>query len=85
MQINARLGPNGSLENMNRGEKAQLGIFWKEERDIRNQLQRWHRRKLERLGPRLVDLHRSLLTNSQASETLIAQDLVEIARFASRR
>ena len=85
VQINARLGPNGSLENMNRGEKAQLGIFWKEERDIRNQLQRWHRRKLERLGPRLVDLHRSLLTNSQASETLIAQDLVEIARFASRR
>lgn len=85
VQINARLGPNGSLENMNRGEKAQLGIFWKEEREIRNQLQRWHRRKLERLGPRLVDLHRSLLTNSQASETLIAQDLVEIARFASRR
>lgn len=84
-QITARLGPRGSLDAMNKGEKAQLGIFWKEERDIRNQLQRWHRGKLDRLVPRLVELHRQLLTNSQAADTLLAQGLVEIARFAARR
>ncbi|WFL78495.1 DNA polymerase III subunit delta [Altererythrobacter arenosus] len=84
-QITAKLGPRGSLESMNKGEKAQLGIFWKEEREIRNQLTRWRGDRLERLGPRLIELHRALITNSQAAETLLAQDLVEIARFASRR
>lgn len=85
MQITAKLGPRGSLDNLSKGEKAQLGIFWKEERDIRQQLARWHRGKLVRLIPRLVALHRSLLSNSQAGELLLAQDLTEIARFASRR
>lgn len=84
-QITARLGPRGSFDNLGRGEKAQLGIFWKEERDIRNQLARWHRTKLERLIPRLVALHRALLANSQAAELLLAQDLCEIARFAAKR
>jgi len=84
-QITARIGPRGSLDDLGRGEKAQLGIFFREEREIRSQLKSWHRRKLERLGPRLVDLHRSLLSNSQASETLLSQGLTEISRFASRR
>ena len=84
-QITAKLGPRGNFATLGKGEKAQLGIFWKEEREIRTQLERWHRKKLDRLTPRLVDLHRSLLSNSQAAETLLAQDLVEIARFASRR
>lgn len=84
-QITARLGPRGSLETMNRGEKAQLGIFWKEEREIRAQLARWPRKKLERLIPRLVALHRALLANSQSAETLLAQELAEITRFAARR
>ncbi len=84
-QITAKLGPRGSFDNLGRGEKAQLGIFWKEEREIRNQLAHWHRSKLDRLIPRLVALHRSLLVNSQAAELLLAQDLCEIARFAARR
>jgi len=84
-QITAKLGSRGSLDTLNRGEKAQLGIFWKEERDIRSQIARWPRRKLERLIPRLVALHRNLLANSQAAETLLAQELAEIARFAARR
>lgn len=84
-QITAKLGPRGSLDTMNRGEKAQLAIFWKEERDIRAQIARWPRRKLERLIPRLVVLHRALLANSQAAETLLAQELAEITRFAARR
>ena len=85
VQISAKLGPRGSLDDLNRGEKAQLGIFWKEEREIRQQLSSWHRRKLDRLVPRLVALHRSLLANSQAAELLLAQDLAEIARFAAKR
>ena len=84
-QITAKLGPRGSLDNLGRGEKAQLGIFWKEERDIRTQLSRWPRRKLDRLIPRLIALHRRLLSNSQAAEMLLAQELAEITRFAARR
>ncbi|MFL0355016.1 DNA polymerase III subunit delta [Erythrobacter sp. GH1-10] len=84
-QITAKLGPRGSFDNLGRGEKAQLGIFWKDERDIRHQLSRWHRRKLDRLIPRLVMVHRNLLSNSQAAELLLAQDLAEIARFAAKR
>lgn len=84
-QITAKLGSRGSLDTINRGEKAQLGIFFKEEREIRAQLSRWPRRKLERLIPRLIALHRTLLANSQSAETLLAQELAEIARFAARR
>ncbi|GMN03416.1 DNA polymerase III subunit delta [Erythrobacter sp. MTPC3] len=84
-QITARLGPRGSFDNLSKGEKAQLGIFWKEERDIRQQLTRWHRKKLDRLIPRLIGLHRRLLSNSQAAELFLAQDLAEIARFATKR
>jgi DNA polymerase-3 subunit delta len=84
-QITARLGPRGSLDNLGQGEKAQLGIFWKEERDIRQQLARWPRAKLDRLIPRIVALHQNLLANSQTAELLLAQDLAEIARFAAKR
>lgn len=85
VQISARIGPRGSLDNLGKGEKAQLGIFWKEEREIRQQLGAWQPRKLDRLVSRLVALHRSLLANSQAAELLLVQDLAEIARFAAKR
>jgi DNA polymerase-3 subunit delta len=85
VQIAAKLGPRGSFNNLGRGEKAQLGIFWKEEREIRHQLGQWPQEKLDRLIPRLVALHRTLLANSQAAELLLAQDLTEIARFAAKR
>lgn len=84
-QIAARLGPRGSLDSLDRGAKASLGIFFRDEREIRVQLKRWHRRKLERLGPRLLELHRALLSNSQAAGLLLSQGLLEIARFAARR
>lgn len=84
-QITARLGSGGSLDTLNRGEKASLGIFFREEREIRGQLARWPRRKLELLGGKLIGLHRALLTNSQSAELLLSQGLVEITRFAARR
>ena len=84
-QITAKLGPRGSLDALDRGEKARLGIFWKEERDIRQQVTRWRPGKLDRLIPRLIALHQSLLANSQAAELPLAQDLAQIARFAAKR
>ena len=84
-QITAKLGPRGNFDNLGKGEKAQLGIFWKEEREIRQQLSRWPRAKLDRLIPRLTALHQTLLANSQAAELLLAHDLTEIARFAAKR
>ncbi|MEP5937816.1 MAG: DNA polymerase III subunit delta [Erythrobacter sp.] len=84
-QITARLGSGRTLDTLNRGEKAQLGIFFREEREIRNQLGRWPQRKLELLGGKLMGLHRALLTNSQSAELLLSQGLVEITRFAARR
>lgn len=83
--ISARLGPRGSIDGMDRGEKARLGIFFKEENAIKAQLACWNRVKLDRLIPRLVALHQSLLGNSQTAELLLAHDLTEIARFAAKR
>ncbi len=84
-KILARLGARGTFDQLSKGEKAQLGIFWREEREIRTQLSKWRHRKLDRLLPRLVALHRRLLGNSQAAELFLSQELAEIARFAARR
>lgn len=83
-RIAAKLGPRGKFEDLGRGDKAQLGIFFREERDIRAQAQNWRGRKLDMLTMRLTELHRELLTNSQAAEMLLAQGLTRICRFATR-
>lgn len=84
-QIIARIGPRGSIDTLSKGEKYQLGIFWKEEPAIRQQLVCWPRAKLDRLIPRLVALHQNLLGNSQSADILLSQDMAEIARFATKR
>ena len=61
------------------------GVFWKDHREVIDQLGKWSGGKLERLVPRLADLHRSLLTNSQMAELLLAQELTQIARYAVAR
>ena len=83
-RISAALG-NRRYQDLDKGQKARLGIFWKEERDIAEQLQRWRGPKLDRLTHGLTRLHRDLLTNSQASELLLAQGLTSIAQIATRR
>jgi DNA polymerase-3 subunit delta len=82
-RVAAALGPR-RYQSLDRGEKARLGIFFKEERDIAGQLQIWRGDRLERLVERLTDLHRQLLANSPAAEALLAQGLASIAREASR-
>jgi len=92
-QIAAHLGPRGNFDRLDKGQQARLGIFWKEERDIRRQYERWAQPatrgapelRLHRLIGRLTQLHRTLLANSQAAELLLAQELAEIARFAAKR
>lgn len=84
-RIAAVLGPRpfGALD---KGEKARLGIFWKEEREVGNQLAIWrHRDRLDRLTHGLTRLHRDLLTNSQTAELLLAQQLTSIAQLARGR
>ena len=92
-QIAARIGTNGRIPSLGQGEKMQLGIFFREERAITHQFERWtqpasrgsRESRLDRLIPRLTALHRSLLANSQAAELLLVQELSEIARFAAKR
>jgi DNA polymerase-3 subunit delta len=92
-QIMAYLGPRGAFDRIDKGAEMRLGIFFKEKRDIRLQYDRWRQpaqrggtdTRLDRLIPRLTQLHRTLLANSQAAELLLAQELAEIARYAARR
>ena len=82
----AKLGPRGDVQALLEGERAARRIFWKDQRDIANQLRLWRgpRRGIERLAERLMALHRALLANSQTAELLLAQGLAEIARAATR-
>ena len=92
-QIMAYIGPRGQFDRIDKGAEMRLGIFFKEKRDIRQQFERWRQpaargareTRLDRLIPRLTELHRTLLANSQAAELLLAQELAEIARYAARR
>jgi DNA polymerase-3 subunit delta len=61
------------------------GVFFKEHREIGEQLKCWSGGKLERLIPRLADLHRSLLANSQTAELLLAREITQIARYAAAK
>ncbi|TIX48991.1 DNA polymerase III subunit delta [Alteraurantiacibacter aquimixticola] len=60
-------------------------VFFRDKRDLGVQLRRWPAHKLERLVPRLAELHRSLLSNSQTADLLLAQTLTQIARVAASR
>jgi DNA polymerase-3 subunit delta len=83
-QLAGKLGPRGNVQALIDSEKAAKRIFFKDERDLRNQLQRWRGPRLARLVDRLTSLHRALLANSQTAELLLAQGLTEIARVAAR-
>jgi DNA polymerase-3 subunit delta len=81
----AKLGPRGDVNGLIETESAARRIFWKDKRDIADQLRRWRGKRLERLVDKLVGLHRALLANSQGAELLLAQGLAEITRVAGQR
>jgi DNA polymerase-3 subunit delta len=83
VQLSGKLGPRGDIAALLKAESAARRVFWKDERDLSQQLKRWRGRKLARLVDRLVALHRALLGNSQNAELLLAQGLAEIARAAA--
>jgi len=83
--LSARLGPRGDVQGLLEEETRARRVFFRDKRDLSDQLRRWRGRKLERLGVRLAELHRSLLANNQSAELLLAQGLAEIARAAAAR
>lgn len=83
-QLSARLGRSDDIGGLIESEKAARRIFWKDERDLRDQLRIWRGKKLDRLVARMTALHRRMLGNSQAAELLLAQELTEIATHAAR-
>jgi DNA polymerase-3 subunit delta len=89
-QLAAKLGPaqgrgGGDVQALIESESAARRIFWKDKRDISEQLRKWRGKRLERLVERLVGMHRALLASSQNSELLLAQGLAEIARAAGQK
>ena len=84
-QLAARLGPGGRVNDLLDAEQKAHRVFWRDRRDLSDQLQRWNAARLERLVQRLAALHRALLANSQAAELLLAHELAAIARHAATR
>ncbi len=83
-QLAAKLGARGSVSQLIETEASARRIFFKEKKDIADQLGRWRGKRLERLVTRLAALHAALMTNSQNAELLLAQELAEIGRAAAR-
>ncbi len=89
-QLAAKLGSaqgrgGGDITALIDAEAAARRVFWKDKRDLGNQLRRWRGKRLERLVARLAELHRALLSNSQSAELLLGQGLAEIARAAAAK
>ncbi|AZI36167.1 DNA polymerase III subunit delta [Caenibius tardaugens NBRC 16725] len=82
-QLAAKVGPRGDVAALLEQETRARRIFFRDKRDLAVQLRRWQGRRLERLVQRLVALHRTLMSNNQSAEILLAQELAEIARAAS--
>lgn len=80
-QLAAKIGPRGDIDAMLEAER----VFFKDRRDIGQQLRKWRGPRLARLVDRLIGLHRALLANSQQAELLLAHGLAEIARHAAPR
>jgi DNA polymerase-3 subunit delta len=84
-QLAARLGRGGRVGELLEAEQRARRVFWRDRRDLEDQLRRWDPLRLERLVERLTALHRALLGNSQAAELLLVQELTQITRFAAQR
>ena len=81
-QLNARLAPGADARAFVDGEACARRVFFKDGKDVADQLVIWRGPKMGRLVARLVALHRELLANSAAGETLLAQALAQMTRAA---
>ena len=83
-QLSARMRPGEDVAGFVEAQKRARRIFFKDERDLAEQLRIWRGRRLDRLVSRLTALHQALLANSQQAELLLSQEIAWIARAASR-
>ena len=84
-QLAGRRAPGQNVLTLLEAEQKSGRVFFRDKRDLAAQLEKWSASKLERLVTRVAAIHRSLLANSQAAELLLAQELAEIARYATAR
>lgn len=84
-QLSAKLGPDGDVRDLLERESSARRVFFRDKRDLASQLRCWRGRKLERLVERLIGLHQTLVSGSQATEVVLAQGLAEITRAAATR
>lgn len=84
-QLSAKLGQGGDIERLLEAESNARRVFFRDKRDLGEQLRKWRGKRLERLVDKLTGLHRSLMANNQSAELLLAQGLAEITRAASQR
>lgn len=83
-QLNAKMGARGRPKDVVGAEIKARRLFWKDEHDLVEQLDRWRGPKLGRLVGRLIELHRALLASGPVSEVLLTQTLTGIAGAARR-
>ena len=84
-QLAAKLDGRRNIRQLLDAEKAARRVFWKDDRDLTDQLRRWQGERLDRLIRRLMDLHRALMANNHSAELILAQGLAEITRAAAAR
>lgn len=84
-QLSAKLGPGGDVRELLERESSARRVFFRDKRDLANQLRCWRGRKLERLVERLIGLHQTMVSGSHAAEIVLAQGLADIARAAAPR
>ena len=84
-QLSVRLGGGSDIAGLIEAETRARRVFFRDKRDLTNQLRRWQGHRLERLVGRLMALHAALLANNQTAELLLAQGLAEITRAAAPR
>lgn len=84
-QLAARLGGRTDAAAFVESEKRARRIFWRDADDLKRQLGFWRGKRLDRLVRRLAESHRALLANSAVAETLLAQELSEIAHKARKQ
>ncbi len=83
-QLSARMRPGEDVGSFVEAQKRARRIFFKDERDLSEQLRIWRGKRLDRLVSRLTALHQALLANSQQAELLLSQEIAWIARVAAR-
>ncbi|MDR7102068.1 DNA polymerase III subunit delta [Croceicoccus sp. BE223] len=81
-QISARMNGAGDVAGFVSAEVQARRVFFKEQGAITRQLQCWRGARLARLGERLIELHRSLIFDSQSAPLLFAAGCNQIARAA---